>query len=87
MPAEPQSREGMVERIREEREQLAHAVEALRAELRGAADVRSRLPMLAVASLAAGFAVAGGIGATVRLALHRTRIREAAERGAGAPAP
>ena len=60
-----------------ERDQLADAVEDLRAGLGGAADVagklRARLPIVAVGALGAGFVVAGGIGATMRLLFRRGR--------------
>lgn len=60
-----------------EREQLADAVDELRAELGEATNVggklRSNLPGAAVAALGAGFVVAGGIGATMRLVMRRGR--------------
>ncbi len=60
-----------------ERDQLADAVEDLRAGLGQATDVagklRARLPIVAAGALAAGFVVAGGIGATTRLFFRRSR--------------
>jgi hypothetical protein len=60
-----------------ERDQLADAVEDLRAGLGEAADVagklRARLPIVAVGALGAGFVIAGGIGATMRLFFRRGR--------------
>jgi hypothetical protein len=60
-----------------ERDQLADAVEDLRVGLGQAADVagklRARLPIVAAGALAAGFVVAGGIGATMRLLFRRGR--------------
>jgi hypothetical protein len=60
-----------------ERDQLADAVEDLRAGLGDAADVtgklRAHLPIVAVGALGAGFVVAGGIGATMRLLFRRGR--------------
>jgi hypothetical protein len=60
-----------------EREQLADAVDELRAELGEATNVagklRSNLPGAAAAALGAGFVVAGGIGATMRLVMRRGR--------------
>jgi hypothetical protein len=60
-----------------ERDQLADAVEDLRAGLGEAADVtgklRAHLPIVAVGALGAGFVVAGGIGATMRLLFRRGR--------------
>ncbi len=61
--------------IESEREQLATAVD----DLRGAADVtaalRPKLPVLAAAAAGAGFFLAGGIGATMRLLARRGRER------------
>ena len=54
-----------------EREQLASAVGSLKAELR----IGSRLPMAAAVALGAGFVIAGGIGATMRLLFRRARKR------------
>ncbi len=69
------------EKIREElaaeREQLADAVEHLRSELGEATDVagklRARLPVATAGALSAGFVLAGGIGATMRLLARRGR--------------
>jgi len=62
--------------IESEREQLAGAVDHLRDEIREAtnigAKVRARLPVITAGALTAGFVVAGGIGATMRLiGMHR----------------
>jgi hypothetical protein len=58
-----------------ERERLAQAVNTLRAGVKDATDVRARirdnLPVAAGGALAAGFLVAGGIGATIRLLFSR----------------
>lgn len=63
--------------IASERQQLADAVEDLRAGLGEAADVagklRARLPIVAAGALGAGFVLAGGVGATVRLLFRRGR--------------
>lgn len=63
--------------IATEREQLADAVEDLRTGLGKATDVagklRARLPIVAAGALGAGFVVAGGIGATMRLLFRRGR--------------
>jgi hypothetical protein len=60
-----------------EREQLADAVEDLRAGIGEATDVsarlRERLPVVAAGALAMGFVVAGGIGATMRLFFRKGR--------------
>jgi hypothetical protein len=63
--------------IATEREQLADAVDDLRTGLGEATDVggklRARLPIVAAGALGAGFVVAGGIGATMRLLFRRGR--------------
>jgi hypothetical protein len=63
--------------IEQEREQLATAVEHLRDELGEATDIagklRARLPVVAAGALAAGFTLAGGIGATMRYFARRGR--------------
>jgi hypothetical protein len=63
--------------IEAEREQLAQAVDSLREGLGDATNVaaklRSRLPVVAAGALGAGFFLAGGIGATMRLLARRSR--------------
>jgi hypothetical protein len=63
--------------IESEREQLAQAVESLRENIEEATNVaaklRSHLPLVAAGALGAGFVVAGGIGATMRLLMRRSR--------------
>jgi hypothetical protein len=63
--------------IASEREQLAGAVDDLRAGLGEATDVsgklRGRLPVVAAGALGVGFVVAGGVGATMRLLFRRGR--------------
>lgn len=54
-----------------EREQLAGALASLRSELKVVSRVR--LPTIAAGALAAGFVLAGGIGATMRLFARRGR--------------
>jgi hypothetical protein len=65
--------------IEAEREQLAQAVEELREGLGEATDVagklRARLPAVAAGALGAGFFLAGGIGATMRLLARKGRER------------
>jgi len=56
-----------------EREQLATAAENLRASVNVGAALRSKLPLVAVGALGAGFFLAGGIGATARLLMRRGR--------------
>jgi len=63
--------------LREERARLTEAVETLREELGQAADIgsklRSKLPVAAAGALGVGFVAAGGIGATMRLLMRRSR--------------
>jgi hypothetical protein len=63
--------------IRAEREKLADAVEDLREGLGDVTDVsgklRSKLPVAAAGALGAGFFLAGGVGATMRLLFRRGR--------------
>ena len=63
--------------IEAEREQLATAVEDLRAGIGDATNVaaklRAKLPVVAAGALGAGFVLAGGIGATMRLLARRGR--------------
>jgi hypothetical protein len=60
-----------------EREQLADAVDELRAELGEATNIggklRSNLPAATAGALGLGFVAAGGIGATMRLIMRRGR--------------
>ena len=66
--------------IEVEREQLATAAETLRDSLGEATDItgkmRSKLPAVAVGALGAGFLLAGGVGATMRLIFRRGREGE-----------
>lgn len=59
--------------IEREREELAHAVDSLRTEIGEATNLRGKLPVVAAGALGAGFVLAGGIGATMRLLMRRTR--------------
>jgi hypothetical protein len=65
--------------IEREREELARSVETLRTEIGEATDIsaklRANLPAAAAAALGAGFFLAGGIGATMRLLARRGRER------------
>jgi hypothetical protein len=77
MPNNGRSAEQLRHEIETEREQLAQAVDELRTEMGEAADVtaklRGKLPLVAVGALSAGFVLAGGIGATMRLVFRRGR--------------
>jgi hypothetical protein len=59
--------------LESEREQLASAAEQLRQSMNVGAALRSKLPLVAVGALGAGFFLAGGIGATARLLMRRGR--------------
>jgi hypothetical protein len=63
-----------------ERDQLASAAESLRDSLGEAADItgkmRAKLPIVAAGALGAGFLLAGGVGATMRLIFRRGREGE-----------
>jgi hypothetical protein len=63
--------------IEAEREQLADAVESLREGIGEATNVgaklRGNLPVVAAGALGAGFFLAGGIGATMRLLARKGR--------------
>jgi hypothetical protein len=63
--------------IAAERDQLAGAVEELRTGLGEATDVKAKLrghlPVVAAGALGAGFFIAGGVGATMRLFFRRGR--------------
>ena len=65
--------------IEAERRELAAAVDQLREGLGDVADVsgklRSRLPVVTAGALGAGFFLAGGIGATMRLLARKGRER------------
>jgi hypothetical protein len=60
-----------------ERERLADAVDSLRAEVKEATDIRTKvrrnLPVAAAGAVGTGFLLAGGIGATMRLFARRGR--------------
>ena len=62
-----------------ERTELAEAVEGLRAGLGEVTDVagklRANLPVVAAGALGAGFFLAGGVGATMRLLARKGRER------------
>jgi hypothetical protein len=63
--------------IEAERERLAVAVDDLRAGLGDATNIsaklKGKLPVATAAALGAGFILAGGIGATMRLMMRRGR--------------
>jgi len=63
--------------IEDERQRLAGAVDDLRSGLGEATNInaklRGKVPVAAAAALGAGFVLAGGIGATMRLLMRRGR--------------
>ena len=65
------------EQIRKERRQLAESLDELRGEIGEATDVAGKLggvlPLAVAGALGAGFVYGGGIGATVRYFLRRSR--------------
>jgi hypothetical protein len=65
--------EGLRSQLAHERAELAADLAALRDGASPTGAVRSQLPLAAVAAFAAGFVLAGGIGAAVRLVLRRGR--------------
>lgn len=78
-PTNSRTPEQVKREIESERSALATAVEDLREGVGEAADVagklRARLPLVAAGALGAGFFLAGGIGATMRLIMRRSRER------------
>jgi heme oxygenase len=74
--ARPRSEvEDLRRQLAREREELAADLAALGNGASPAEALRSRLPLAAAAAFAAGFVVAGGIGATVKLMFRRGRER------------
>jgi hypothetical protein len=67
--SDQQTPESVRREIEFERERLAHAVDSLR----DAARLSVNVPAVAAAAFGAGFFLAGGIGATVRLFFRRGR--------------
>lgn len=59
--------------IEAERERLALAADDLRAGVDVNAKLKDKLPVAAAAALGIGFVVSGGIGATMRLLMRRSR--------------
>jgi hypothetical protein len=59
--------------LEQERESLATAAESLRENMSLTKVLRTKLPIVAAGALGAGFFFAGGVGATARLLMRRTR--------------
>ncbi len=75
MPANTRTLEQVRHEIETEREQLADAVQQLRGELGVGAKLKAKLPLVVAGASAAGFVVAGGVGATMRYLARRGRER------------
>jgi hypothetical protein len=73
MAAKAPTTEEVRRQIETEREKLADAVDGLREAADVTAVLRSKLPILAAGAAGAGFFLAGGIGATMRLLARRGR--------------
>jgi hypothetical protein len=73
MAADGRSTEDVRRDIAAERNELAGAVEDLRAGIGAAANLRGKLPLIAASALGAGFVLAGGVGATMRFVARRGR--------------
>ena len=76
MAADTRTPEQIRREIEAEREQLAHAVDSLRGGMNVSGALRAKLPVVAAGALGAGFVLAGGIGATMRLLMRRSREGE-----------
>jgi hypothetical protein len=76
MAADTRTPEQVRSEIESERERLAHAVDQLRNGMDVTGAVRSKLPIVAAAALGAGFVLSGGIGATMRLLMRKSREGE-----------
>jgi hypothetical protein len=73
MPTDRRGPTQLRQDIESERNQLASAVDGLRENMDPTEKLRANLPLVAAGALAAGFVLAGGIGATVRLLFRRGR--------------
>jgi hypothetical protein len=73
VPADQRSPAELRKEIESERDQLASAVDGLRDNMDPTEKLRANLPAVAAGALAAGFVLAGGIGATFRLVFRRGR--------------
>lgn len=80
MGADGRTPDAIRQEIETHRDELAKAVDQLRADIGNAADIkgklRANLPVVAAGALGVGFFVAGGIGATMRLLARRSREGE-----------
>ena len=76
MAADTRTPQQVRHEIETERERLAQAVDQLRDGMNVTGALRSKLPIVAAGALGAGFVLAGGIGATMRLLMRRSREGE-----------
>jgi hypothetical protein len=76
MAADTRTPEQIRHEIEAERERLAEAVDQLRDGVNVTSALRAKLPIVAAGALGAGFVLAGGIGATMRLLMRRSREGE-----------
>jgi hypothetical protein len=77
---EPRTEAQVRSEIEAQRNELAASVDVLRSEIEDATDIAgklsARLPLVAAGALGAGFVLAGGIGATMRLLARTSREGE-----------
>ena len=77
MAEQRRTQEQVRREIEAERNELAASVKTLRGEIGEATDIAGKLsanlPIVAAGALGAGFVLAGGIGATMRLLMRRSR--------------
>jgi hypothetical protein len=71
--ADSRTPEGVRREIEQQREALVGAVGELRAATAFGPKLRSKLPVVAAGAAGAGFVLAGGIGAVMRLVARRGR--------------
>ncbi len=73
MASKKRTPEQIEQELAAEREGLSSAVEDLREATNVGSKLKAKLPVAAAGALGAGFFLAGGIGATVRLLFRRGR--------------
>jgi hypothetical protein len=76
VPRNSRTLEDVRHELEQEREQLATAAESLRENMNLTKALQSKLPVVAAGALGVGFFLAGGIGATARLLMRRSREGE-----------
>jgi hypothetical protein len=82
---EPRTEQEVRAAIRDERHGLASSLEELRTEIEHATNLDAKLsgvlPVAIAGALGAGFFLGGGIGATIRLLMRRSRQRDVEVKG------